>query len=200
MSTKSLSAHMSSAHKEMLEKVPNAVEGRDSPNNAVFGMKGIPENVYVGWLTSVDADFKEHAKGVALDGAYIASEATRFAAMNHLAARNNVTFGQFNQFQKASVHVNQGLGTVLTAKGVVTTDTLQREERRAMQDDPATAQRKYEIAMRRAQELIDTAMEKSLRERSQRVKRQKRHEEMYFKPQNGLSVYEMRALYLMEHL
>lgn len=198
VSTKSLSSHMSTAHKEVLEKVPNAVAGRDSPNNTVFGMKGIPENVYVGWLTSVDPDFKEHAKDVSLEGAVFASDATRFAAMTHMAARNNITYGQFNQFQKAAVQVNQGLGTVLTARGVVATDALQKQESRVALDDPSAAQRKYEIAMRRAQELIDEAMDKSLRDRAEKVKKQKRQEEMYFTPENGLSVHEMRALYLMQ--
>ena len=195
-STKALASHMSSAHREELKSVPNAVEGRDSPNNTVFGMKGIPENIYIGWLTSIDPEFGQHSKDVSLDGAVMANDATRFAVMAHMASSANVAFGQYNQFQRASIHVNQGLGTVLTAKGMVATESLQKEEQKFTPDDPATAQRKYDVAMRKAREMIEEATEKFIQERKERVKRQKQHEELYFKPVDGLSVHELRARHL----
>jgi hypothetical protein len=188
---------MSSVHKQILEKVPNAIEGRDSPANSVFGMKGIPESVYISWLTSVDPEFKENTKDVTLDGAFFANDATRFAAMSHMASSANVTFNQVNQFLRANVQVNQGIGTVVTAKGVVATDTLQKSVRRSAADDPATAQRRYEIAMRRAKEIIDEATEQAVRERKRKMKEQKKSETMYFKPVEGLTVFEMRARFLM---
>jgi hypothetical protein len=77
-------------HKQILEKVPNAIEGRESPDNAVFGMRGIPENVYVAWLTSVDPEFKKSAQNVNLEGAYLANDTTRIAAMNLIASTSNV--------------------------------------------------------------------------------------------------------------
>ena len=195
-STKALANHMSSAHREELVRVPNAIEGRDSPNNTVFGMKGIPENIYIEWLSSVDPDFGKR-QDLAIDGVVMANDATRFAVMTHMASAANITYSQYNQFQRASVHVNQGLGTVLTAKGVVAAETLQKEEQRFIPDDPATAQRKYEIAMRKAREILDDAMEKYVEERKEKVKRQKQNEVMYFTPVDGLSVFEMRARYIL---
>ena len=198
-STKALASHMSSAHREELLKVPNAIEGRDAPDNNVFGMKGIPENIYIEWLSSIDPDFGQRHE-LSLEGAVMANDTTRFAVMTHMASQANITYNQYNQFQRANVHVNQGLGTVLTAKGVVSADSLQKEEQKFIPDDPATAQRKYEIAMRKARELLDDAMEKYIEERKEKVKRQKQHEEMYFTPTDGLSVFEMRANYLRQQL
>ena len=187
---------MSSAHREELTKVPNSVEGRESPNNTVFGMKGIPENIYIEWLTSIDPEFGQHTKEMSLDGAVMANDATRVAVMAHMTSSANVAFSQYNQFQRANVHVNQGLGTVLTAKGIVATETLQKEEQKFIPDDPATAQRKYDVAMRKAREMIDEAMEKFIEERKAKVKRQKQHEQLYFPPTNGLSVHELHAQYI----
>jgi len=189
--TKDLTNHMLSVHKELLERVPNAVEGRDSPCNAVFGMKGVPVHVYVAWMTSIDPGFQERAKEVSLDGAVFANDATRYAVMSHMASAANVTFGHYNRFQRANVQVNQGLGTVLTARGFV--DALGRDDRRAGADDPADAQRKYDIAMRRAREFLDNALERTMQQCRERVEREKSRETMHFTPVDGLCVFEMRA-------
>lgn len=68
--------------------------------------------------------------------------------------------------------------------------------RRAIPDDPAAAQRKYEIAMRKAKEVVDEAMAQGIRERKGKLKEQKKVEVMYFIPVDGMSVFEMRARYL----
>jgi hypothetical protein len=197
-STAALSNHVSLVHKEILEKVPNAIEGRDSPNNSVFGMKGIPENVYVAWLTSVDADFKEHAKGVSLEGAFLANEATRFAAMSHAATAANITYNQFNQFHRGNVQVNQGLGTVITAKGVVSADSLQTEKKTVVREDSAAVQRRYDLAMRRAKEIVDEAVTEAARDRKKKWREQRKKEVRFFVPVDGLSVHELRAKFLRE--
>jgi hypothetical protein len=197
-STSQLSTHFSSVHKQILEKVPSAIEGRDSPNNAVFGMKGIPENVYVSWLTSVDPDFKARAKDVNLEGAFFGSDATRLASRTHHAIAAAIPYTQFNQFHRASVQVNQGMGTIVTAKGVVASDSLPKETKRSVPEDAAGAQRRYDLAMRKARELVDEAIHQGVRERKQRVKAEKKTEVLYFQPVDGLSVFEMRARFLME--
>jgi hypothetical protein len=116
LSSSQLQAHLSSVHKQILEKIPNAIEGRDSPDNTVFGMRGIPENVYVAWLKSVDPEFKKNAQDVTIEDAYLANDATRLAAMNLMASSANVAFGQVNQFLRSNVQVNQGIGTVATCR------------------------------------------------------------------------------------
>jgi hypothetical protein len=68
--------------------------------------------------------------------------------------------------------------------------------RRAIPDDPAAAQRKYEIAMRKAKEVVDEAMAQGIREREGKLKEQKKVEVMYFILVDGMSVFEMRARYL----
>jgi hypothetical protein len=189
---------MSTVHKQILEKIPNAIEGRESPDNSVFGMRGIPENVYVGWLSSIDPEFKKNAQDVNLEGAYLANDATRIAAMNLMASTSNVAFNQVNQFLRANVQVNQGIGTLVTARGVVASDDLAKEVKRVVPDDAAAAaaQRRYDIGMRKAREILEEAMAQGLRERRERVRAEKRTEVMYFEPVDGLSVFEMRARYL----
>jgi hypothetical protein len=198
LSSSHLQTHVSTVHKQIPKKVPNAVEGRESPDNAVFGMRGIPENVYVTWLTSVDPEFKKNAQNVNLDGAYLANDAMRIAAMNLIASTSNVAFSEVNQFLRANVQVNQGMGTVVTARGVVPTDDLARATKRRTPDDVAAfaAQRRYENGMRMAREIIEEAMAQGVRERRERLREQKRTEVMYFEPIDGLSVFEMRARYL----
>jgi hypothetical protein len=160
-------------------------------------MKGIPENVYVQWLTSVDPEFKERTKGVNTDGAFLGSDAMRIASMSHMAVAATMPFREFNQFQRASVQVNQGIGTILTAHGVVASDSLPRETRRSGADDPVAAQRRYDLAMRRAKSLIDEALAQGVRDRKRKVQAERKTETMYFTPVDGLSVFEMRARFLL---
>ncbi|KAH0790194.1 Zinc finger, C2H2 type family protein [Histomonas meleagridis] len=190
---------MSTVHKEILKAVPNALPDRESPDNSVFGMKGIPESVYLAWRSSVDPEFKERTKDVNLDAAFYAGDATRFAALNNQATASNITFNQFNQFQRANVHVNPSLTAVVTAHGVVTSDSLlQKGERSSVATDVAKAQRRYEIAMQKAQKIINEAIHNAERERKRRTKERAKNEELYFTPENGLSVFEMRAMFLAQ--
>jgi hypothetical protein len=144
-------------------------------------------------LTAVDPEFKD----VTLESAFFANDATSFAAMSHMASTANVAFSQVNQFLRANVQVNQGIGTVVTAKGVITTDALQKTVRRSVVDDPAMAQRRYESAMRKATEIINEATERAVWEKKRKVKELKKSEVMYFEPVDGLTVFEMRAHFLM---
>ncbi|OHT16791.1 Zinc finger, C2H2 type family protein [Tritrichomonas foetus] len=198
MNCKLLVEHMSGVHKQILEKVPNALEGKDSPDNVVFGMKGIPETEYVRWLTSVNPEFREKARNINLDGAVFANDVTRMASLAHKTAAHNITYNQLNQFN-AAVSFNPGQGTMITARGLINSDTMQSQQRRsAPVDDVAAAQRRYDIAMRKAKEIIEDAMYQSEKERKRRAREKAKNEILYFEPENGLSVFEMRAKYLQE--
>lgn len=196
LNSSNLSTHMITVHKELLRAVPNSLPERESPENTIFGMRGIPENVYIAWRSSIDPEFKERVKDVNLDAAFYASDATKFAALNNKVSRENIAFNQFNQFQRANVHVNPSLSAVVTAKGVVTSDSLLQDERQSVAIDSELAQRKYDLAMRRAKNILDEAMHRGARERREQQRRRKKNETMYFTPENGLSVFEMRANYI----
>jgi hypothetical protein len=129
------------------------------------------------------------SKRIYLASEYLADDATRIAAMNLMANTSNVAFSQVNQFLRANVQVNQGIGTLVAARGVVASDDLANEVRRAVHDDAAAAaaRRRYDIGMRKAREILEDAMAQGLRERRERVRAEKRMEVMYF---------EMRDRYL----
>ena len=40
-----LASHMNKVHGIQIEKVPNALEGRDSPDVNIFGMNGVPKHI-----------------------------------------------------------------------------------------------------------------------------------------------------------
>lgn len=198
LNSSNLSTHMITVHKEILKAVPNSLPGRESPENKIFGMRGIPENVYIAWRSSIDPEFKERVKDVNLDAAFYANDATKYAAINNKMSRENITFNQFNQFQRANVHVNPSLSAVVTAKGVVTSESLQNDDRQSVAIDVELAQRKYELAMRKAKNIIDEAMHKGENERKRKQKQKEKNEIMYFIPENGLSVFEIRANYIKQ--
>ena len=196
---KHLVEHFSSVHKQIIEKVPGALPDRSSPDNDVFGMKGIPEGVYIKWLLSNNPDFKEKAKNINLDGAVFASDVTKMAFNSHKAAAQNITYNQLNQFN-AAVNINPGQGTIITARGLVDSNaaSAQPQQKRTI-EDINSSQRKYEAAMKRAKEIIQDAMFQAERERKRKCKERAKNEIQYFEPeQNGLSVFEMRAKYLAE--
>lgn len=201
--SKLLSEHMTSVHKTILEAVPNAIKGRESPDNAVFGMRGIPETEYIKWLTSVNPEFRERAKSINLEGAVLADDVTRIASLAHKTAAQNIAFNQLNQFN-AAVNVNPGASILITAKGVVNSDSALQQTKKIQQrisigaDDIARAQRKYDIEMQKAKEIVEDLMYQAEKERKQRVKLRSKNETLYFEPQDGLSVFELRANFLKE--
>lgn len=203
LSSKSLSEHMSSVHKQILEKVPNALKGRESPDNAVFGMRGIPEAEYIKWLTSINPDFREKARGINLEGAVLANDMTRIASLAHKTAAQNIAFNQLNQFN-AAVNVNPGQSTLITARGIVNSDSVLQQQMKIQQkiraggDDIAQVQRKYDVAMQKAKEIVEDLMYQAEKERKQRSKLKSRNETLYFEPKDDLSVFEMRANFLRE--
>ena len=203
LSSKSLSEHMSTVHKQILEKVPNALKSRESPDNAVFGMRGIPEAEYIKWLTSINPDFREKARGINLEGAVLANDMTRIASLAHKTAAQNIAFNQLNQFN-AAVNVNPGQSTLITARGIVNSDSVLQQQMKIQQkiraggDDIAQVQRKYDVAMQKAKEIVENLMYQAEKERKQRSKLKSRNETLYFEPKDDLSVFEMRANFLKE--
>lgn len=194
---KHLVNHLSSVHGEILTKVPNSIEGRESPENDVFGMKGIPESQYVAWRTSIDPEFKEKTKNINLEGAFMANESTHYAALNHDATSSNIIYNQLNQFQKANIQFNPATGTIITNKGVITTANIQKDSIKVPTNVEAS-QRKYEAAMRKAEEIIKESMRNVENEKKKQMKLRNKKEVLYFQPVDGLSVFEMRANYLLQ--
>lgn len=204
LNSKALSDHMSQVHKEILEKVPNALPDRDSPDNTVFGMRGIPESEYVKWLTSINPEFREKTKGINFQGAVLANDMTRMASLAHKTAAQNITFNQLNQFNSA-VNVNPGQSTLITARGIVNSESALQQQQKIQQriqagsDDVAQVQRRYDVAMQKAKEIVDDLMYQAEKERKQRTKLRSKSETLYYEvPPNGLSVFEMRANFIKE--
>lgn len=181
--------HTGSAHKEILTKVPGAIEGRDSPEIAVFGMKGIPEDVYVKWLTAFDPRLKDGATEINTEGTFIANEATRFAAIQHSGAASTIVFRQLAQFQRAAIPLMTS-STVVTAEGAISTEKLASKKIR--HENPATTQRKMEAAMRRAQMIIEESKVSNEKHLKDETKERRRREVMFFTPEDNLSVFELR--------
>lgn len=197
ISSKALSEHYSQVHKKILDKVPYALKDRESPDNAVFGMRGIPENEYLKWLSSINPDFREKSKGMNFEGAVLANDTTRMASLHHKAAAQNITFNQLNQFN-STVNVNPEQSTRITARGIVNSDQLD-QSKVSQRVDIAQVQRRYDIAMQKAKEIVDDLMHQAEKERKQRSRLKAKNETLYFEvPQNGLSVFEMRAIFIRE--
>ena len=52
--------------------------------------------------------------------------------------------------------------------------------------------------MQKAKEIVEDLMYQAEKERKQRVKLRSKNETLYFEPQDGLSVFELRANFLKE--
>lgn len=197
-SSKQLMSHVSKAHKEILKKVPNAIEGRDNPNNNVRGMDGIPEETYISWRSQIDPNFKEIANNVAPEGAFIANESTRLAANNIRSAQKNIAFNQVNLFQHANVGASN-MGTLITAKGAVSSNSLNMNSGLSKIHHSAATQRIFDSHMVLAKSIIEDAEKEAEAKRKKLCKKKRKGEVMYFVPEGDLSVFEMRANYINSH-
>lgn len=194
---KALVEHMSKVHQEILSEVPNAIHGRESPDNSIFGMKGIPDVAYIQWLGSVNPDFADRAKSINSDGAVLANNITRMASLAHNQAAHSIIFSQLNQF---SVNINPGQSTIITAGGIVNSDAaLQQASISKGPVDMYNIQKRYDAAMQKAQQIVEELMYQAEKERKKRAKEKAKNEVLYFDPpQNGLTVFELRAQFLRE--
>ena len=171
-SSKVLMQHMSKVHKEILTSIPNALPGRENPNNDVFGMKGIPEDTYIAWRSEIDPTFREMASNINIQGAFLANEATRIAARNILNAQTNIAFNQVNLFQHANVGISTNVGTIITAKGAVSSETIQKYTN-LKGNQAEAAQRQYDSAMISAQNFLEDAEKKAEKKRKKEYREMK---------------------------
>ena len=199
-SAKSLAQHMTEIHKSFLTAIPNAIEGRQDPSVNVFGLSGIPEDVYVSWLAAIDPNFKNSIKNVNMQGSYLASQAVVSAALQSSEKTHNVIRDQLFQFQKAKIQVAPtSTNKIITSKGVISSDSLSKVVSTPLEEKLQNAQRLFEASMRKAEQILYDAEKDGEKRRKQKTKERRKKEVLYFTPDDeGRSVYEMRAFYLQQ--
>jgi DNA-directed RNA polymerase subunit RPC12/RpoP len=195
MNMKSLRQHMTEVHKSYLSAIPNAKEGRQDPEANVFGLSGIPEDVYVSWLATIDPSFKDSVKNVNMAGSFLATRAVLDDALQSSEKSHTLIRDQLYQFQKAKIQVAPSVNKVITAKGVVSSETLMRNVSAPLQERLANAQRLMERSRRRAEQILFDAERRGEKDLKQKTKERRAKEELYFTPDSeGRSVFEIRAL------
>lgn len=197
-SLKNLNNHYLQIHRTYLPAVPNALEGRTDPNVNIFGLSGIPEDVYVSWLAEIDPTFKANAKELNMDGAYIANQSVTLNARNSLEITKSIFRNQLMQFANARVQTAPVVEHVITAKGVISSEQLQTKERNiSFKASLENAQKRFETSQRKAAQILFDAERAAEKSRKLLYKERKEREELYFQPNlDGLTVFELRALHL----
>ncbi|EAY04395.1 Zinc finger, C2H2 type family protein [Trichomonas vaginalis G3] len=195
---KSLNNHMLTLHRTYLEAVPGAIEGRKDPNVNIFGLSGIPEDVYVTWLASIDPTFKANIKDMNVDGAYIANQAVKLAALNTAETSKSIFRNQLLQFTNARLQTAPVVEHVLTAKGVISSEQLHSQSKNtSFKASLENAQKRFETSKRRAAQILWDAERAAEKSRKKLTKERRAKEELYFQPpSDGLTVFELRAQFL----
>jgi len=183
-----LMAHMSNVHQELLKSVPGAIEGRDNPDNSVFGMVGVPPSIFVEW--SAKFLIKNGTVGA---GQIAPDQLVSAAAKQTMTLASSIIMSQLNQFQNAKPvdpAVKYGL-----MSGVKTEDY---QKNRSSFSQYMQIQSKILASERKASQIILDNMKKSEDELKKKSKERRSKEVLFFRPdESGLSVIEARAKYYM---